>query len=105
MSQKSCAHTYTLRPELGLITYPTLRKHIMIFWVIIALLQEVLAVAGVGECNISYVFTQNKQVPPILRLYSFVSDLSVCGALFYPFCFYYKLKDNADVIICYSYCQ
>ncbi len=52
-------HTYTLRPELGLITNPTVRKHIMIFLVITSLMQEVLAVAGVGEYNISFHFTTN----------------------------------------------
>lgn len=37
-----------------------------------SLLQEVLAVAGVGEC----VFTQNKKVSAILTLNSNLSDLS-----------------------------
>ena len=34
----------------------------MIFWVIVSLLQEVPAVAGVGECNILYVFPYNEEL-------------------------------------------
>lgn len=44
----------------------------MFILVVTSLLQEVLAVAGVGEC----VFTQNKKVSAILTLNSNLSDLS-----------------------------
>lgn len=62
----------------------------MIFLVITSLLQVVLAVAGVGECNVSYIFPQNKAgITCVLIIFDLLyskenaSDLSVFS--FVPF--------------------
>lgn len=71
----------------------------MIFWVIVSLLQEVLAVAGVGECNILCVFPQND----LFKLTHFLGILQqrLCVGCVFITRLNYKLKSIQFL----SHCQ
>lgn len=42
------------------IIQQTFKKRIMVLWLLTSLLLEVVAVAGVGKCNISYLLTKEQ---------------------------------------------